>query len=100
MIKKFKPTLQSNIYIHKGRPWSYDCAGLPTHVTHLVVYIYIIRYAMDTRGLPDIYIFNPQPRALGVYIRQTIGAHGTTIMYIRTHVATGKHTQHTHTLHV
>ena len=51
---------------------------------------------MDTRGLPDIYIFNPQPRALGVYIRQTICAHGTTIMYIRTHVATGKHTQHTH----
>ena len=55
---------------------------------------------MDTRGLPDIYIFNPQPRALGVYIRLTIRAHGTTIMYIRTHVVTGKHTQHTHTLHV
>ena len=65
-------------------------------ITHLVVYI---RYAMDTRGLPDIYIFNPQPRALGVYIRQTIRAHGTTIMYIRTHVATGKHTQHTQHTH-
>ena len=55
---------------------------------------------MDTSGLPDIYIFNPQPRALGVYIRKTICAHGTTIMYIRTHVATGKHTQYTHTIHV
>ena len=55
---------------------------------------------MDTHGLLDIYIFNPQPRALGVYIRQTIRAHDTIIMYIRTHVVTGKHTQHTHTLHV
>ena len=37
---------------------------------------------MGTRGLPDIYTLSPRacgPHALGVYIRQTIRAHVTTI---------------------
>ena len=39
-------------------------------------------YTMYTRGLPDIYTLSPRacgPRASGVYIRQTIRAHGITI---------------------
>ena len=40
-------------------------------------------YTMGTSGLPDIYTWNLRatgPRAEGVYIRQTMSAHGITTM--------------------
>ena len=40
-------------------------------------------YIMGTSGLPDIYTQSPRaagPRAEGAYIRQTMSAHGITIM--------------------
>ena len=48
-------------------------------------------YTMDTYGSTDIYTLSPRacsPRALGVYIRQTTGAHGITINYISDYVVT------------
>ena len=43
-----------------------------------------ISYTVGTRGSSDIYNLSPwacSPQALGVYIRQTTGAHGITIKY-------------------
>ena len=64
------------IYIYITYIYIYICRYI-----HTYIYIYIYTcysYTMGMSGLPDMY--TRSPRAAGVHIRQTMNAHGITVM--------------------